>query len=211
MQHDESMTEGLDLLRELEPAAEAALERHLRLAKEWMPHEYVPWGRARDFVDEPWEAGQSTLSPIAQIAFEVNLLTEDNLPSYHREITTAFGRDGAWGTWAQPLDGRGRPPLRCACATSCWSPAGSIPSSSSAGGCGSSSSHYDSRGRGRGRQDAARSDRVRQLPGARDPDQPPQHRRLHAGPARREALARVAADENLHMIFYRDLMVRRWS
>ena len=28
-----------------------------------------------------------------------NLLTEDNLPSYHREIATRFGRDGAWGTW----------------------------------------------------------------------------------------------------------------
>jgi acyl-[acyl-carrier-protein] desaturase len=29
----------------------------------------------------------------------VNLLTEDNLPSYHREIATRFSRDGAWGTW----------------------------------------------------------------------------------------------------------------
>jgi acyl-[acyl-carrier-protein] desaturase len=29
----------------------------------------------------------------------VNLLTEDNLPSYHREIAMLFGRDGAWGTW----------------------------------------------------------------------------------------------------------------
>ncbi len=29
----------------------------------------------------------------------MNLLTEDNLPSYHREIERAFGRDGAWGTW----------------------------------------------------------------------------------------------------------------
>ena len=29
----------------------------------------------------------------------VNLLTEDNLPSYHREIATFFGRDGAWGAW----------------------------------------------------------------------------------------------------------------
>jgi acyl-[acyl-carrier-protein] desaturase len=28
-----------------------------------------------------------------------NLLTEDNLPSYHREIATRFGRDGAWGSW----------------------------------------------------------------------------------------------------------------
>jgi acyl-[acyl-carrier-protein] desaturase len=89
----------LDLLHELEPVAEAGLERHMRIAKEWMPHEYVPWGQGRDFTELPWEPGQSTLSPIAQTAFEVNLLTEDNLPSYHREIASAFGRDGVWGTW----------------------------------------------------------------------------------------------------------------
>ena len=35
---------------------------------------------------------------VARTALVVNLLTEDNLPSYHREIT-AFGPDGAWGTW----------------------------------------------------------------------------------------------------------------
>ena len=29
----------------------------------------------------------------------VNLLNEDNLPSYHREVATRFGRDDAWGQW----------------------------------------------------------------------------------------------------------------
>jgi acyl-[acyl-carrier-protein] desaturase len=33
------------------------------------------------------------------VSLVVNLLTEDNLPSYHHEIATTFGRDGAWGTW----------------------------------------------------------------------------------------------------------------
>jgi acyl-[acyl-carrier-protein] desaturase len=28
-----------------------------------------------------------------------NLMTEDNLPSYHREIAMSFGMDGAWGQW----------------------------------------------------------------------------------------------------------------
>jgi acyl-[acyl-carrier-protein] desaturase len=28
-----------------------------------------------------------------------NLLTEDNLPSYHREISESFSLDGVWGTW----------------------------------------------------------------------------------------------------------------
>jgi acyl-[acyl-carrier-protein] desaturase len=34
---------------------------------------------------------------VARTAFEVNLLTEDNLPSYHRLIYGMFGDgDGAW-------------------------------------------------------------------------------------------------------------------
>ena len=90
------------LLLDLEPTVAANLDRHLEVAKEWMPHEYVPWSQGRDFGDlggHPWEPDQSSLSPIARTALEVNLLTEDNLPSYHREIERAFGRDGAWGTW----------------------------------------------------------------------------------------------------------------
>lgn len=90
------------LLLELEPIAEANLNRHLAAAKEWMPHEYVPWSEGQDFADlggKPWDAEQSPMSPVARTALEVNLLTEDNLPSYHREIERAFGRDGAWGTW----------------------------------------------------------------------------------------------------------------
>ncbi|GLY63847.1 acyl-ACP desaturase [Amycolatopsis taiwanensis] len=90
------------LLRDLEPTVAANLNRHLDVAKEWMPHEYVPWSLGRDFGDlggQRWEADQSSLSPIARTALEVNLLTEDNLPSYHREIERVFGRDGAWGTW----------------------------------------------------------------------------------------------------------------
>ncbi len=90
------------LLHELEPVVEANLERHLRLAKEWMPHDYVPWGRGRDFAflgGTDWRPEESALDPVAQTAMVVNLLTEDNLPSYHREIATRFGHDGAWGEW----------------------------------------------------------------------------------------------------------------
>ena len=90
------------LLAELEPTVAENLDRHLATAKEWMPHEFVPWSQGRDFADlggEPWSVEQSTLSPIARTALEVNLLTEDNLPSYHREVERAFGRDSAWGTW----------------------------------------------------------------------------------------------------------------
>ncbi|UNO41980.1 acyl-ACP desaturase [Streptomyces sp. MST-110588] len=91
------------LLYALEEVVEKELERHLKAAKEWMPHEYVPWSDGRNFDGvmggEPWAPEQSKVSDIGRIALVVNLLTEDNLPSYHHEIATLFGRDGAWGTW----------------------------------------------------------------------------------------------------------------
>jgi acyl-[acyl-carrier-protein] desaturase len=91
------------LLRELEPVVEANLNRHLASAKEWFPHAYVPWSEGADF-DGPlggaaWEPGQSNLDKTARTSLILNLLTEDNLPSYHHEIAALFGRDGAWGTW----------------------------------------------------------------------------------------------------------------
>jgi acyl-[acyl-carrier-protein] desaturase len=92
-----------DLLTELEQVVEVNLNRHLTAAKEWFPHEYIPWSQGTDF-DGPlggqaWAPEQSTLSEVARTSLIVNLLTEDNLPSYHHEIASMFGRDGAWGTW----------------------------------------------------------------------------------------------------------------
>ncbi|WTL29865.1 acyl-ACP desaturase [Nocardia sp. NBC_01503] len=96
-----SMT-PLELLRELEPVAEDNLNRHLSLAKPWHPHDYVPWERGRNFAamgGTDWEPEQSKLGPVARAAMVTNLLTEDNLPSYHRLISDAFSRDRAWGAW----------------------------------------------------------------------------------------------------------------
>jgi acyl-[acyl-carrier protein] desaturase len=90
------------LLYELEPVVAENLERHLGMAKEWHPHDYVPWSQGRDFAflgGEDWTPEDSPLDPVARTAMVVNLLTEDNLPSYHREIATRFGREGAWGQW----------------------------------------------------------------------------------------------------------------
>ncbi|WP_018253164.1 acyl-ACP desaturase [Salinispora mooreana] len=91
------------LLHELEVVVEKNLDRHLSIAKEWFPHEYVPWSEGRTF-DGPlggqaWTSADSRLPEVARTALIVNLLTEDNLPSYHHQIATLFGRDGAWGTW----------------------------------------------------------------------------------------------------------------
>ena len=94
--------ENRALLKQLEPTVEENLGRHLAAAEEWMPHEYVPWSEGRNFAalsGEPWSVEQSRLSPIARTALELNLLTEDNLPSYHRELGHTFDRDGAWWAW----------------------------------------------------------------------------------------------------------------
>ena len=99
------MSEGLTdlhLLRELEPVVEKNLNRHLSMAKDWNPHDYIPWSDGKNYYalgGQDWDPDESKLSDVAQVAMVQNLLTEDNLPSYHREIAMNFGMDGAWGSW----------------------------------------------------------------------------------------------------------------
>ena len=92
----------LDLLRELEPVVEKYMNRHLSVHKPWNPHDYIPWSDGKNFYalgGQDWEPGQSKLTDVAQVAMVQNLMTEDNLPSYHREIAMSMGMDGAWGQW----------------------------------------------------------------------------------------------------------------
>ena len=92
----------LELLQELVPTAEDNVNRHISMAREWHPHDYVPWDEGRNFAalgGQDYDPEQSKLSDVAQAAMITNLLTEDNLPSYHREIAENFSQDGAWGTW----------------------------------------------------------------------------------------------------------------
>ena len=88
------------LLVELEPEAGRLYDRHAKVAQEWFPHDYIPYRLGRDFDKEPWTPDQPRLTGVAQTAFEIGLLTEDNLPSYHRLIHGMFGKgDGAWINW----------------------------------------------------------------------------------------------------------------
>ena len=92
-----------DLLRELETVVEVELNRHLKVAKEWFPHDFIPWSEGRNYDGlmggDPWSPDDADIPEVARTALIVNLLTEDNLPSYHREIAVIFGRDNAWGEW----------------------------------------------------------------------------------------------------------------
>jgi acyl-[acyl-carrier-protein] desaturase len=80
----------------------AGIGSPLRAAREWFPHQYVPWSDGRNFDGvlggDAWDPSQSRVSEVARAALVVNLLTEDNLPSYHGDIYESFGSDGAWST-----------------------------------------------------------------------------------------------------------------
>ena len=93
---------NLQLLHELQPAVEKYLNRHESMHKNWNPHDYIPWSDGKNYYalgGQDWEPGQSQLSEVAQVAMVQNLMTEDNLPSYHREIAMNFSMDGPWGQW----------------------------------------------------------------------------------------------------------------
>lgn len=91
----------IKVLHELEPVVERELNRHNSARTPWVPANYMPidqeTGQILHRVTDP--EATPLLSPEAQSAMIVNLLTEDNLPSYHRVIAENFGIDGPWGTW----------------------------------------------------------------------------------------------------------------
>lgn len=107
----------VQLMRELEPTLGELLNRHEKASKFWVPDEYIPWSRGRDYnypwakseQDKKkynsdglgWEEAQATyqFSEEVKSSLIIAALTEDNLPSYHREIANLFGYDGAWRNW----------------------------------------------------------------------------------------------------------------
>jgi len=90
------------LLEALAEKGEQLLQRHLCTAKEWFPHQLVPWSRSRDYgEDHEWSPDEAGVPAAVRSALFVNTLTEDNLPYYFRDIERMFGRDGAWGEWVR--------------------------------------------------------------------------------------------------------------
>ncbi|MEA2900603.1 MAG: acyl-[acyl-carrier-protein] desaturase [Actinomycetota bacterium] len=89
-----------DLLHELAPEAERLLERHLSTSKEWFPHQLVPWDRsATSDPRDPWDIAAHPMDEAVRQALFLNLLTEDNLPYYTNKIDRMFGGDHPWGAW----------------------------------------------------------------------------------------------------------------
>ena len=84
----------------LDEAAGVLLEAHLARSKEWFPHQLVPWELGRRFTDDDdGRVPEVTLEDGVASALWVNLLTEDNLLHYFQAITATFGADSALGEW----------------------------------------------------------------------------------------------------------------
>ncbi|MGD9995969.1 MAG: acyl-ACP desaturase [Ilumatobacteraceae bacterium] len=89
------------LLLELTPVAERLVARHLDTCKPWYPHEFVPWEMGREFeAGGEWDPSEVPLPDAVRSALFVNLLTEDNLPYYFQTIDRMFGRSGIWREWS---------------------------------------------------------------------------------------------------------------
>ncbi|MGK2930214.1 MAG: acyl-ACP desaturase [Acidimicrobiales bacterium] len=93
---DEALTE------ELAPVVAGLVDRHLTNTKEWFPHRMVPWSRGQDFADDyEWDPAEADISEEVRSALIVDLLTEDNLPYYFETIYNLFGKHEPWGVWAR--------------------------------------------------------------------------------------------------------------
>src|SRR6195256_3044312 len=96
-----TMTTSRDLVDVLTPEVERLFERHLATTKSWMPHELVPWERAAETSPAgAWDEANATLPAGVRSALLVNLLTEDNLPYYFETINRMFANE-IWREWAR--------------------------------------------------------------------------------------------------------------
>ncbi|MGI9034038.1 MAG: acyl-ACP desaturase [Acidimicrobiales bacterium] len=187
------------LLSQLRPTFDQLLDRHLGTTKEWFPHEMVPWSRGRDFVPgDPWDPEEFPLPDPVRRALLLNLLTEDNLPYYFSTINLLFPAEG-FDVWTKRWTAE---EMRHATVIRDWLMI---------------TRATDPIELERGRMAQVSKGQTPQPPSAADAivylclqelATRIAHRntgKLLEDPTGYEVMARVAADENLHYLFYRDL------
>lgn len=94
-----AFAEHLELIAAVEPTIQASLAEHRNRRTHWYFHEFIPWERGRNFVTEPWDSSQCTISEAARTSLVLNLLTEDNLPYYHSAIERHVPPESALAEW----------------------------------------------------------------------------------------------------------------
>jgi acyl-[acyl-carrier-protein] desaturase len=79
----------------LVPLVEELYQRHEATSKPWYPHLFVPYSLGRTYPEKPEDnvfiPEESPLPIEVRTAFEVGLLTEDNLPGYFNSIEVRMG------------------------------------------------------------------------------------------------------------------------
>jgi acyl-[acyl-carrier-protein] desaturase len=96
-----TLTSQRDLVEVLTPEVERLFERHLATTKSWMPHDLIPWERGAETDPRGhFDEDSSPLPSGVRSALIVNLLTEDNLPYYFETINRMFAND-IWRDWAK--------------------------------------------------------------------------------------------------------------
>ncbi len=91
--------EEFEILEAIEPEVAKLMAEHKERRKPWYFHELVPWELGRNFKAEPWDESQCTINERARTSLVLNLLTEDNLPSYHLALHTYLPQGSVWKDW----------------------------------------------------------------------------------------------------------------
>lgn len=81
-----AFSEAAELIAAVDDTAGRLMNEHKERRDHWYFHDYVPWEQGRNFLDEPWTEADASLSPTVRTSLVLNLLTEDNLPYYHSII-----------------------------------------------------------------------------------------------------------------------------
>lgn len=93
-------SESVALLKAVTPTIERLIAEHRDQRKHWYFHEFIPWEQGRNYVEEPWDKSQATLSPEVRTALLLNLLTEDNLPYYYGQLVESYGEMPSMAEWS---------------------------------------------------------------------------------------------------------------
>ena len=93
------MNDHRELLTALDSRFRDLLEEHRGRRTAWSSHELIPWERGRSYTDQPWSKNDMTERSEVSEVLKLNLLTEDNLPSYHHALGELFDPDSAPSEW----------------------------------------------------------------------------------------------------------------
>lgn len=90
------------ILSELAPIVERELNRHISLSKPWSPHEYIPWSDGENYSllgGRDWEKSDEKLDDMVRASLMIQLASEDNLPFYMYEFGKILGGQDSWLEW----------------------------------------------------------------------------------------------------------------